>query len=171
MSRLQVPDYAMIAEIHLYSIGFEKARELSSKIVACLKLCNEQLSSQEHYDFGMRALKAILNTAKHLYDGTEEVICLTSIIRVNQPKFTEDDNQLFLAITGDLFPGVQPLSQEDLDLEDACQELNFQMDNSFLQKCDHLINNINVRNGVMCIGKPFSGKSATVHALSMAKGA
>lgn len=40
------------------------------------------------------------------------------------------------------------------------------MDRKFLEKIEELNNNINVRNGVMCIGKTFSGKTASIQTLA-----
>ena len=61
------PDKAMIAEVMLFSQGFRTAEILSKKIVPLFKLCLEQLSSQSHYDFGLRALKYVTYDLKKKY--------------------------------------------------------------------------------------------------------
>ena len=47
---------------------------MASKIVPFFNLCDEQLSPQPHYDFGLRALKAVLASA-----GILQRECLLSV--------------------------------------------------------------------------------------------
>jgi hypothetical protein len=47
---------ALIAEVTLYSEGFESSKILANKMTQLYQLCSELLSQQDHYDFGMRCV-------------------------------------------------------------------------------------------------------------------
>ena len=55
-----VPDSAMIAEIILFGEGFSQCKLLARKVNTLYKLAIQQLSKQDHYDFGLRALVSVL---------------------------------------------------------------------------------------------------------------
>ncbi len=104
------PDRELIAQVMLFSQGFRTAESLASKIVPFFNLCDEQLSPQPHYDFGLRALKAVLASAgilkrerllastnegvdaSVLSDATsEQVIVIQSVTETIVPKLVADD--------------------------------------------------------------------------------
>lgn len=108
------PDRELIAQVMLFSQGFRTAESLASKIVPFFNLCDEQLSPQQHYDFGLRALKAVLasagilkrerlqsvradaengeDTVVGLSDSiSEQIIVIQSVTETIVPKLVADD--------------------------------------------------------------------------------
>lgn len=120
---MMIPDYALIAEIMLFSEGFAQAKPLSMKMTKLYKLASEQLSQQKHYDFGMRAVKSVLVMAGQLKrsnpHSSEEKILIRAMRDSNIPKFLKDDIPLFDAIVMDLFPGVELPNVDYKNLIDA----------------------------------------------------
>ena len=71
----------------LFAEGFETASVLSKKMVQLYKLSSEQLSSQDHYDFGMRAVKSLLVMAgslKRAEPNLEEDSILIKAMDINK---------------------------------------------------------------------------------------
>lgn len=171
---MMVPDYALIAEVILYSEGFEESKMLAQKMVQMYKLCSEQLSQQDHYDFGMRAVKSVLVMAgalKRAAPDQQENITLISALRdSNLPKFLADDAVLFKGILGDLFPGIELPTSDYGALETAivsCMKgRNLQAIPPLILKTIQLFETMCVRWGVMLVGPTGSGKSAVLHTLA-----
>ena len=74
-----VPDYALICEIMLVAEGFIEARGLARKFITLYTLCKDLLSKQDHYDWGLRAIKSVLVVAGSLKRGDkgrpEDQVC------------------------------------------------------------------------------------------------
>lgn len=83
---------------------------LAKKVYTLYSLATQQLSKQDHYDFGLRALVSVLRYAgrkKRQYPQmNDEELLLLSMKDMNVAKLTSADLPLFTAIVSDLFPGV-----------------------------------------------------------------
>lgn len=179
---MMVPDYAMISEIKLFSFGFSKdmGRELAKKLVATFRLSSEQLSSQYHYDYGMRAVTSVINAAgllkrnPALKDMTEDQLILKAIRDVNVPKFLQDDLPLFKFIIKDLFPNtpdpVADYGQLNESILACCQDKDHpvQPTDTFVTKVFQLYDTIQVRHGLMLVGPTGGGKTTNWRILQKA---
>ncbi|XP_052746778.1 dynein axonemal heavy chain 6 [Bicyclus anynana] len=170
---MMVPDYALIAEVILYSEGFESSKGLAKKMVQMYKLSSEQLSKQDHYDFGMRAVKSVLVMAGALKraspDQPEEMTLLCALNDSNLPKFLAADATLFAGILSDLFPGVSLPVRDYGIMVDVIKEIllerKLQIMDCQILKVIQLHETMIVRWGVMLVGPTGGSKTVVLHVL------
>lgn len=171
------PDKELIAEVMLYSQGFNQAKQLARQTVPFFDRCGAKLSKQAHYDFGLRALKSVLVSSGGLKRGRlteaggdlgpeEEVepqIIVQSIRETIAPKLIKEDVAIMRQIEEESFPGVQyvPASLEKLQasIRSIAAERNLVVNDTWMTKILQLYQIQMIHHGVMMVGDSGSGKS------------
>ncbi|KIY45226.1 dynein heavy chain protein 1 [Fistulina hepatica ATCC 64428] len=178
------PDRELIAQVMLFSQGFRTAETLASKIVPFFNLCDEQLSPQPHYDFGLRALKAVLASAGILKrerlataraatesdadvglsdSVSEQIILIQSVTETIVPKLVADDVPLLTSLLADVFPGVDymPVDLDALRQEilKVCAERRLVDGERWIAKILQLYQIQKIQHGLMMVGPSGTGKT------------
>ncbi|XP_058809033.1 dynein axonemal heavy chain 10 [Phymastichus coffea] len=169
-----VPDNELICQIKLFSAGFLTAKVLAKKMTVLYHLAREQLSKQNHYDFGLRALRSVLNMAGQLKrscspDLPENVVLMRALRDMNLPKFIFEDVPLFLGLIKDLFPGIDCPRIRYPDFNDAVEKALFNKNLIIIpEQVDKIVQLYEVmmtRHSTMVVGPTGGGKTTVIQAL------
>ncbi|XP_040604880.1 dynein heavy chain 2, axonemal isoform X1 [Mesocricetus auratus] len=164
-----VPDSTLIAEIILFGEGFGNCKILAKKVYTLYSLAVQQLSRQDHYDFGLRALTSLLRYAgkkRRLQpDLSDEEVLLLSMRDMNIAKLTSVDVPLFNAIVQDLFPNIE-LPVIDYGklrdtIEQEIRDMGLQITPFTLTKVLQLYETKNSRHSTMIVGGTGSSKTTS----------
>ncbi|XP_076002176.1 cytoplasmic dynein 2 heavy chain 1 isoform X2 [Genypterus blacodes] len=167
------PDNELIAEVILYSEGFKNGEMLGRKLVAIFNLARELLTPQQHYDWGLRALKTVLKACGSLLqqqrrsqdkEKIEESGLVVQALRLNtMSKLTFADSSRFDALVKDVFAGVNFTDVDDQiikrALEEVYKEARLQLIPGQLKKALELYEQLRQRMGVVIVGPSGAGKS------------
>eukprot|EP00462_Mataza_sp_D1_P007532 CAMPEP_0175123998 /NCGR_PEP_ID=MMETSP0087-20121206/2542_1 /TAXON_ID=136419 /ORGANISM="Unknown Unknown, Strain D1" /LENGTH=4569 /DNA_ID=CAMNT_0016405727 /DNA_START=105 /DNA_END=13811 /DNA_ORIENTATION=+ len=179
---MMVPDREIIIKVKLASVGFNDFAPLSKKFRVLYSLCEEQLSKQRHYDFGLRNILSVLRTAgvnlrTELNKSAgadrsdlEEMVMMRTLRDMNLSKLVADDCGLFISLLHDLFPNQADPEKFRYDAEEAAmdaviKERKLIPHDSWVTKIVQLYETSLVRHGLMMCGPAGGGKTQATEVL------
>ncbi|XP_034030917.1 dynein heavy chain 11, axonemal [Thalassophryne amazonica] len=168
-----VPDTELICEIMLVAEGFRTAKLLAKKFITLYTLCKEILSTQDHYDWGLRAVKSVLLIAGRLRrkDRTrpEDQVLMCALRESNMSKIVTEDVKVFLELLGDLFLDLEVQTEQDTEFEKVIRkttvDLKLQPEETFILKVMQLEALMAVHHSVFVVGNAGTGKSQILRVL------
>jgi len=174
---MMMPDREIIIKVKLASVGYSSYDVLAKKFRVLYGLCEEQLSKQRHYDFGLRNILSVLRTAGNTkraeLKSDEEMLLMRTLRDMNLSKLVADDVPLFKSLLTDIFPKQgDPIKKNYPEIEKSVKKLVPQhhliFHEDWILKIIQLYETSLVRHGFMLVGPTGSGKTTIMTLLTEA---